>query len=424
MRLLFTLYSTFCFIIVHCQSYFHEGFVLDESNHPIPFTTVHFLETSTITDSLGYFRIQCDSQQCLLEIRRIGYQKKLFESSFNTKSQIILQSKILSEIRIYADLERKIERKKNEQLLDFAFIQSQLILLTKTKSEYNLSLIRGNLRTSFLSFSKKQFGIRNDNTGHLYLESKNHFSEINVNTQNELQLKAPKLKDSFTEFIENLVSINENSAIWTFSYLNSQENTLVKTDNFTEESRVLYSSINSNRKEFITYTQTQIDNNPGIHMMGEIYPGAEGRYNSDLAFDKVEDSLWLATIVLKPSYNPVYNLNDSIYFFNHNESKAIVFDCEGNQIRQIEINYHLDPKWAKRILIDSYSSKFYTLSIDNGIYILNELNMNSGKIDKQFRIEKYPFPVNLKVNNNFAYFFYKNSNSDIRYELMKINIKR
>src|SRR5690606_11826294 len=73
------------------SNYTLKGRVLDSlSSHPIPFANISFKNQNkgTSADTDGYFELQSEADNFILEISHIGYEKKLIEI-YNISSEIL-----------------------------------------------------------------------------------------------------------------------------------------------------------------------------------------------------------------------------------------------------------------------------------------------------------------------------------------------
>jgi hypothetical protein len=116
---------------------------------------------------------------------------------------------------------------------------------------------------------------------------------------------------------------------------------------------------------------------------------------------------FVASHVLQPQYNPLFTLDDSIYVFNHFESRIDVMSQEGTLARSIPITYHLGKHWNEQIYLDRVKKQFYAVIQRKGVQRLVRLAMTDDEQESSSKITKHAYPKKVIVRNGIAYYTYK-----------------
>ena len=110
--------------------------------------------------------------------------------------------------------------------------------------------------------------------------------------------------------------------------------------------------------------------------------------------------------MIDPIFVPLRKVRDTICIFNYVNSVMEFFDCEGELIYEIPVDFHNDKYWVEDIFIDEVSNKVYTYFKRNGISYLHEINLKNGGLGKEIKIPDFPFVSKIQINNDKVYFLY------------------
>lgn len=121
MKYLISTFLLLCFYIVDAQEY--KGFVIDESNKPIPFATVTNVETGlgVITNEEGYFVIHTLQKQDTLQFRCLGYERcyyPLNKPDSKEPLKIVLKESVyyLSELEVLPENAKELVLKSKAKI--------------------------------------------------------------------------------------------------------------------------------------------------------------------------------------------------------------------------------------------------------------------------------------------------------------------
>lgn len=126
------------------------------------------------------------------------------------------------------------------------------------------------------------------------------------------------------------------------------------------------------------------------------------------ARDNWNNKKFFDLVVIRPTYIPLFELNDSLVIFDHLNDSAVVFTKEGNRVRSFPIFYHYFDGWKYELISNLEKTKIYArYQLSDGLTILREINPSNGKIEHTVRLEKHVFPEHIQIHDDFIYYIYK-----------------
>jgi hypothetical protein len=150
-------------------------------------------------------------------------------------------------------------------------------------------------------------------------------------------------------------------------------------------------------------------NNSVPYFLNDIYNGTwDGDVKSlriPFTRDNFESIHWYYRKVSKPVSAPIFESNNEIVLFDHINDSLFRYDITGRKIDAKPINYHLNKKWKDQILSD-YNGMYYAVYEKYGINYVKQIDVKTGKILSTSKIEKYTFPQNIKVRDNYVYYMH------------------
>ncbi len=129
-----------------------------------------------------------------------------------------------------------------------------------------------------------------------------------------------------------------------------------------------------------------------------VLKNARDRWNNQKFYDLV---------LIKPTYIPMFELNDSLIIFDHLNDSAVVFTKSGLRVRSFPIYYHYFPGWKNELITNLEKTKLYARYEREGLTILREINPANGKTEHLIKLEKHVFPEHLQIHGDFIYYIYK-----------------
>lgn len=128
-------------------------------------------------------------------------------------------------------------------------------------------------------------------------------------------------------------------------------------------------------------------------------------------------------IVINPIYIPMFELNDSLFIFDHVNDSAVVFTREGQRVRSFPIFYHYFEGWKNELITNLEKTRVYARFEAEGITTLKEINLVNGKTESIIQLEKHTFPENIQIHGDFIYYLYKDYLNQSMHYLYKQPLK-
>lgn len=121
----------------------------------------------------------------------------------------------------------------------------------------------------------------------------------------------------------------------------------------------------------------------------------------------VEEDHFFTVILCKPTYQPIKYINGNIYLFNHYDGKIVRYDREGNQLSEVEINYHKEKLWANEILVNEEQTRCFAKFCQNGAITLHEIDLTTGKLSNVSPLLQHSYPEKIKIKGNTVYYMHR-----------------
>lgn len=394
-----------------------SGYVYDCKTHrPVENANVYFKSSTvgTTTNGFGYFKLyyEPDKKQAQLIISHVSYSENMFQLvdvTFSDTLEICLQPKsiMLEEAEVTAKIENVIGE-RNISVIDFNFIDENVLLLVKNYSNLQSELIITNpvfdtisvLSGELLKGAKK---IYKDCVGQCHLVFKDSVYQIDFDGVS-LSLTYPIPTIQFYNSVSNCLFESEEYLVFfntslegfhtDFYAVNTADNStkMVYSDFQLQKLKQLNSDINFIWKYAYTYS--------------DIYAA--------LRFDQL--------IMYKPSVLSMKRVGDSVYLFNFSKDSIEIFSKNLDPKRSLNIDFHLKRNWSKELLYDYIENKMYTTYTENSHETLFWIDLIDGNIYERKRIP-YLFPNKIMVSSGYLYVLYTDSaNQSVFKKIVQIKL--
>ena len=120
-------------------------------------------------------------------------------------------------------------------------------------------------------------------------------------------------------------------------------------------------------------------------------------------------------------FNPIYGIDNKFYLFSYTDCETIIFDAVGNELERHPLTFHMrkkwngkmetDKRWKKKMMVDEARKEFYSFFVDDGLYTLLHINMETGTAKPIMDLSGYPFAEMLRVHDGVLYFLYPTGNN-------------
>jgi hypothetical protein len=120
-------------------------------------------------------------------------------------------------------------------------------------------------------------------------------------------------------------------------------------------------------------------------------------------------------------FNPIFGIDNNFYLFAYTDCETIVFDAIGNALEHHPLTFHMHKKWngkmetnqrwKKKMMADEAKKEFYSYFVDDGLYTLMHIDMETGTAKPVMDLSGYPFAEMMRVHNGVLYFLYPTGNN-------------
>jgi hypothetical protein len=354
-----------------------------------------------VTDENGFFSFSLSSLPVKLQLRHISYYTKEVLVTDDRKAlTFVLTSKSfdLTPVEISVNIPVQVMPDKHYHIMDFEFYADRMIVLAfENQSFLAPVLLLINLNGDTLSRVEVSRPVKlcKDYTGKVFLYTKTVAWAVNFDST-RLYLSDPVDIADF-DAVNNVV-LGQSG---THYYLKGSYNNNQEIDYYN------YEEINDTLNCFKTIVDAE---NLKRNRKGFYFDGKE----EDIRFQQL--------IMLRPVYAPLVCLEDTLVLFNFTESKIERFTANAIPIGKYDISFQHDKNFTDELLVDNADSKVYFLFRKNGLSILKEVDINSGKIVQSVSIPAFVFIEKIKVYDNVVYFLYKEKYNQEYKKLYKFKI--
>ena len=391
-----------------------SGIVFDSKNNARLANTNILLKnknTGTVSNSKGMFTLTTGHLPETLIFSHIGYQTKLIKlrkSDSNLFIRVALfRDTIMLKEAIITGSKSIYNRKTNDYLLlDYTFIDSNILVLQNKlgfKRRKSLVLLSSSYDTLATSIRVPAGAISffDDCLGNTHLLTADSAYQIWVNNKSIVFLKPVEIRQ-FYAILKNCLLMKDSSLFYRKSMMAGLGEEIYV---FNSENNKPVLFIKSYDKEKYERYITDI-----LHLSG-LYPGHnipiasvenDSFLMSNIRHFEVEHR-FLKDIVYKPVFNHLFEIHDTLIYFNHINGSIDFFFPGLTPERSVPISYQKSKKWKNTVLKDLVTNKTYTLYYNAGYFDLYEVNYNSGNISREARIPAMS-THKIEVNNGYVYY--------------------
>ena len=129
-------------------------------------------------------------------------------------------------------------------------------------------------------------------------------------------------------------------------------------------------------------------------------------------------TLYMLSIYPKLNYifNPIFGIGNKFYLFAYTDCETLVFDAVGNELERHPLTFHMlkkwngkmepDKRWKKKMMADEARKEFYSYFVNDGLYTLMHIDLETGTASPIMDLSGYPFAEMMRVHNGTLYFLY------------------
>lgn len=421
------------------------GHVINHDRQPLPGANVvgYTTNNGTTTDIHGNFCITLTGQESILKISFLGYSttKRKFREDELSKSfndtlhiEVVLYPKTeeLNVFEINAQSVQLAYSRPAVVILDYDFTDSGMLLLIFFDGKYNIRHVDNNDSTLHeIALYNKPEEIARDCFNNLQILCKDSVYQVYFE-DTKIKLMEGVNNEKFHRIMDPCVLATEEnvyfreygshnqSLVYFLIEKDSEIKRLVRhmsdienmaaTEDFYHELSYLSGNskgtvgeqTNDNKSYF--FTDSVLD--PQRKKVPYFYRATAPKSRYELAKEVQENEWYYQKILSRPIYVPMLPIRDSIYIFDHMNDTLWVYSKNGVFQRQTSISYHDMKGWSREIIVD-YSGKDCYAIFNMGYTSLLQVDLNSGIVIYEFRLDENIFPREVKVRNGYAYYLYR-----------------
>ena len=378
--------------------------------------------TGTVSNVDGIFRVSVARFPAVLQFSHISFYKKsitILKTSTDTIKVLLTQRPVnLNEAEIISGKYRVLKG-KNKEIVDYDFIDTNLLVLIKNTytRKYELIVMNdlydtiGKVRIRKIKHPKSIF---KDCMGNCHLLTNDSAYQLSFDERNPRLIYAVNL-DRFKKLLGNCLFETPKYLVFTYNS-NNKPDLMYATRNPIEITEP--SKNGSWKQQFYG-----VDKNRHQKVIIDEFDEREKRqtayeYSQFIYYNQKDTTRYFGDILrfnemtfFKQAFQSMQYLNDTIYYFNHLKSCINLYSDSLILLDTIHVNYHVRDNWKQVILTDKIKNKAYTLFVAGTKFILSNIDLKTGITTVVTVIDK-PFPSKIKVNNGFLYFLYIDTSNE------------
>jgi hypothetical protein len=415
---LIIIYSTVFFEgrIIAQDSLWISGRLIDaETKLPLKNVSITVVNTlyGTISDGAGVFTLQVKDKMPVLNFSILGYEKKTVNVKAGTKEpltiELVPKASQLAEISISASAIETVSKSKRYHVLDYDFYKDNILMITYVDlNKAKLVLITTDSDT--LGYKKIPYEpnrLFKDCLGNLHVVCKDSIYQAFYNGSTLSLLPAKSIHD-FEKILLPCVAQDSSGFYMVEKYGGGQMIDVgIGAPVRANDLALSYVCIDKKKRQRTRFIIIADEHKMTMR-------------NDEVAFEKRKeesglktfgDRLFAEKLLFTEIYAPLFKIRDSIYIFDYVNGNIKSFDKALQLKQEVPVSYHNNLRFQEEMPLDDISRKIYALFESGGISELQEINLNSGAVDKTYQIP-FPFVNHIKVRGGYAYFIRKEKGDD------------
>ena len=392
--------------VVFAQNNVISGLVLDDRNKPIRDVGIYSIDSTflTITNADGQFILTRSQPGDTIYTRHLSFTSATYiidSLDFNKKIvlKVELDEKPLPEVEFIGNVPHVAYDNKVVSVKDFEINDKGIYLLAQRRR--NNAILHLNFACDTLTelkISPAYYNIFKDVYGEMHVVSENDVWQIGHKTYKD---KVFDMELMYHSSLNEFLSIFQNIACATDSLVIGGQYFF-----FDQEIYYYYFNVGGDQQPHVLHHC--------VNQEGRDYIYFAFKYRWGLPPQS-------GNLFFKPTYDPIFAYDNKLYLFSFDEDKTFVFNNLGVVVNEYPLTFHkyrhwngemrVIKKWAKKVLMDWATGKFYTIFIDDGVTTIKRINIETGNAETIAVLGGFPFIENLRIYNGKAYFLFKNDNT-------------
>lgn len=425
MNYLYTVYKLGKFVLMvfvlqafyqtaYSQDVVVRGTVLNEQNQAVSGAEIRLGKITTKTNSKGAFLVQLTQFPAQLTIKHFQYKNYLevvrapLHVSDTVYLDIVLEGKEtqLEEVTVNASRVIWAYPKAHTHIIDYALVDNEVLLVAREDQKYFLRRI-DSIGDKIVDqrIKKSPVGLFEDCSGGIHLVYPDSIFELKLirnsigmlrgyTYEETMGVLGPCALASWDNFILKNLGPHNKSLDYYKVERDSKNYSLLYTTIDRKQMRELdeYAAIND--------IPVQLYNKNAYRLASYQRPTASDR-------QKFQNQAFYQQVLSKPLYAPIFEINDSIYIYDHFKDSALVYTPSGKFIRSFQFSYHYFENWKNKLYVNEEKTKLYAKYESEGLTVLRQINPSTGKVINVNFIEKHIYPINIQIRKNMVYYVYK-----------------
>lgn len=421
------------FVHLFCHTIYSQdvvviGTVTNEQNQRVTGAEVRLGQLNIKSNSKGIFSLKINTFPAQLTIKHSLYADYLevvrapINKSDTIFLNVILEEKgtELAEVTVSASGVIWAYQKKNTHIIDYALINDEILLVCRENNKYFLRRLDSmGEKIVDVQIKKNPVGLYGDCTGGTHLVYSDSIFEIKFIRNSIGMLSGHSYIETMEILAPCIISSNDNFILKRLGPHNKLIE-YVRIDWNTKKPSLLY--LTSDRNKMRELDEFAMANDISVPLSNPNYKcGPQISTLSDR--HKWDNQQFYNQILKKPLYAPIFEINDSIFIFDHFKDSALVYSISGEYVRSFQISYHYFENWKSELLINEEKSKLYAKYEIDGLTTLRQINPSTGKVVNLSTLEKHIYPLQIQIRDNYAYYLYKHYLDDSIHYLYKQALK-
>lgn len=410
--ILMVVFGFLVFQAAYSQDIVIKGTVINEQNQRVVGAEVRLGQQNAKTNSKGIFSFKINEFPAQLTIKHSLYKDYLevIRAPINKEDTVFLELIVenketeLEEVTISSSRVIWAYQKPNTHLLDFVLIEKEILLVCREDHKYFLRILDSiGEKVTDLEVKKNPLNFYEDCTGGIHLVYADSIFELKLIGKSIGMLAGHTYLETMHILSPCVISSEDNFIVKRLG----PHNKLVeytKVDRNTKKPSLLYTTKDQKKMreldEFTTANQIAVPlSNPNFIMGKQVSTSTDRqRWDNEQFYNQ---------ILSKPLYAPIFEINDSIFIFDHFKDSALVHTISGEYVRSFQISYHYFENWKSELFLNKEKTKLYAKYEIEGLVTLRQINPSTGKVIHTNILEKHIHPMRIQIRNNYAYYIYK-----------------
>ncbi len=401
----------FC-IAAWSQNVVVTGVVMNEQNVRIANAEIKLGAANVKSNSKGTFILSISKLPAQMNVKHPLYKEYIevlrapIRYGDTLKLEIILEGKEteLEEVTINASKIIWAYDKKNTHIIDFALHDQEMLLVCKEDHKYFLRRLDSiGKKIVDVQVKKGPLSLYRDCTGGTHLVYADSIFEIKFIRNSIGMLSGDSYEKTMKVLSPCVISSPDNIILKRLGPHNKLVE-YVKVDWNTKKPSQLY--ITSDQMMMRQLDEYAAANNIPVALSNPNYARTTV-INNSTDRQRWQNQQFYNQILKKPLYAPIFEINDSVYVFDHFKDSAMVYSRSGKHIRSFQFSYHYFENWKGELFLNVEKTKLYAKYEIDGLVTLRQINPSTGKVVTTDILEKHIHPINIQIRGSFAYYIYK-----------------